>query len=132
MLLLVFGADALPARTAALLPPAATTAAETTLGFGPGFIHIQRPPVELRAVEPAHRILSFLAVGHLNEPETTRLARVTVCENRGALNSAVGGEELKKLLLCSLETKVSDKYLHTWCPLRDRDRLCRTALEPTE
>ena len=65
--------------------------------------------MQLGAVQGVDRRFGFIGVGHFNEREPARLARVTIRDKIYALNGAVVGEDLVDLLLGSTETEVPDE-----------------------
>jgi hypothetical protein len=72
---------------------AAETSTAATLGFGAGFINIQRPAVELRSVERGDRLIRFGGIRHFDEGETTGAAGVAVGYQVDALHTSVRLEE---------------------------------------
>ena len=106
--------EILPARS---FPSATFTGAEaprarTTAGcFGTGFIYIQCSTVEISTIQLSYRRFGSRRFGHFDEREAPRLARVSVGDEIHALHAAVGSERCMKIVLRSLITKISDKYV---------------------
>jgi hypothetical protein len=105
----------LPART---LPSAISAAgAEAPLAgtaarwLGTRFVHIQRPTVEIGAIQLRDGSLGCPRVRHFDECEAARLAGVPVGYEIHALHAAVSGECRMKIVLGRLITEVSDKYV---------------------
>jgi hypothetical protein len=89
----------------------------TTRRFGTRFIYIERSTVEIAAIQLSDRGLGCLWFCHFNEREAARLARVPVRDDTHALHAAVSGESRMKVVLRSLITEISDKYVgHSMYP----------------
>jgi hypothetical protein len=83
----------------------------STRWFGTRFIYIQRSTVEIGAIQLSNRGLGCRRVPHFDEREAARLARVPVRDDIHALHIAVSGERRMKIVLGSLKTEISDKYI---------------------
>ena len=66
----------LPAAARSAVSATATTAA--TIFFGPGFVDIQCPAVQIAAVQPGDGALALTVVAHFHESKTARPSRVPV------------------------------------------------------
>jgi hypothetical protein len=97
--------------TAAFATATTETATAAALGLRPGFVHIEGTAIEFRAVEMSNSCLRSLRIGHFYECETTGLAGVTIRNDIYALHTAVLGECGMQVILRSLITEVSDKYV---------------------
>jgi hypothetical protein len=109
---LIYGV--LPARSfsSAISARAEAPRTRTTSGwFGTGFIYIQRSTVEICAIQLSDGCLSRLRFSHFDKSKTARLARVSVSNDVHALNAAIGSESREKIVLGSLITEISDKYI---------------------
>jgi hypothetical protein len=67
--------------------------------------------VEIGAIQLSNSGLGCCRFRHFDERETARLARVPVCDDIHALHVAVSGERSVKIVLGSLITEISDKYV---------------------
>jgi hypothetical protein len=83
----------------------------TPRSFGTRFIYIQRSTVEIRAIQLSDSGLGCARVRHFDEREATRLARVPVGDDIHAFHAAVSSESRVKIILGSLITEISDKYV---------------------
>ena len=99
--------SAISSSAAAEAPPTGTT----TRGFETRFIYIQRSTVEIGAIQLSNRGLGCRRVPHFDEREAAGLARVPVGDHIHALHLAVSGESCVKIILGSLITEISDKYI---------------------
>jgi hypothetical protein len=93
--------------TGAGAPPTETT----TRWFRTRFIYIQRSTVEIAAIQLSNRGLRCRRVSHFDECESARLARIPVRHDIHSLHLAVSGERRMKIVLRSLITEISDKYV---------------------
>jgi len=104
----------LPARSLSSAISARAEAPRTgtsTRWFGTRFIYIQRSTVEIGAIQLSNRGLGCRRFRHFDEREAARLARVPVRDDIHALHVAVSGERRMKIVLGSLITEISDKYV---------------------
>jgi hypothetical protein len=67
--------------------------------------------VEIGTIQLSYRRLGCLRFGHFDERKAARLARVSVCNDIHALHAAVSGESRMKIILRSVITEISDKYI---------------------
>jgi hypothetical protein len=104
-------ATAAIATAAALATTTTETATAAALGLRPSFIDVQCTAIEFRAVEMSNGCLRSLRIGHFDECETTGLARVTIRNDIYTLHTAILGECGMQVILRSLITEVSDKYV---------------------
>jgi len=110
--------------------PAAVAAAAPARCFGTRFIYVERSAVQFGAVQLRNGRLGCIRIRHFDEGEAAGLARVTIGHDTDALHTAESGESSLKVVLSSLITEISDKYVgHSIDPLFCI-YLCRTALEP--
>src|SRR5262252_5478335 len=102
----------LPATAASAGAPAATTAAEATpataaapitaaatRAWGLRLFDLDRPAVEVRAVEAANGLLGFLGSRHLDEPEAPRTPGVPVGHDTRGLDAADRRESFAQALV---------------------------------
>src|SRR5262249_20180978 len=64
-----------------------------------GLVDRQRPSSQCRPVEPGDRRLGLGAVRHLDKTKAPRAAGFSVCGDLGAVDDAVGFEQLTQLVL---------------------------------
>jgi hypothetical protein len=99
------------------LAPAISAGAEAprtaaTPGWlGTRFVYVQRPAMEIGAIQLGDGGLGCRRVGHFDEGETARLARVPVGDEIHALHAAVSSESRMQIVLGGLITEISDKYV---------------------
>jgi hypothetical protein len=80
----------------AILPRAAaaiSTVARAPLRLRPSFVYVQRPSIEVFAVEPIDRGIPFRFNAHLDECESPGLSRVTVRNDIYPIDRAIWFEE---------------------------------------
>src|SRR6516165_10645682 len=121
----------LPATAASAGAPAATTAAEATAAaaaapiataatraWGLRLFDLDRPAVEVRAVEAANGLLGFLGSRHLDEPEASRTPGVPVGHDTRGLDAADRRESFAQALVGGAEgqTAYQEFDRHVWAP----------------
>jgi hypothetical protein len=105
--------DNLPARSsstiaAGIVPPPAVTA---TGWLRPCFVYVQRSTVEFGTIQLSNGRLGCVRFRHFDEREAARLARLAICDDTHSLHTSVSGESSLKIILGSLITEISDKYV---------------------
>lgn len=109
---IALASSATAAATAASATTATAATATTAGGPGPGFVDVKRPTVEFGAVDRFNSCIGLTAVSHFDEPEATWPTGITVGDDGGLLDLAVGAEQIAKLILCRLVVKVADINFH--------------------
>jgi hypothetical protein len=102
---------ALPAAlSAAAVTAAAATAAGATAATAAGtilrFIDAQRASAHVEAIQRFHCLLCF-RLGHLDETETARAARITIRREGYGFNRAVLCEQIAHLAFCRSKRQVA-------------------------
>jgi hypothetical protein len=97
--------------SSAISARAVAPGATTPRCLGARFIYIQRSTVEIGAIQLSNGRLGCPGFRHFDECEAARLARVPVGDDIHALHAAVSSESRMKILLGSLITEISDKYV---------------------
>jgi hypothetical protein len=93
---------------------AASASAFVSTGVGlPGtrFIYVERPPVQILAVQSGHGLRSFGGIGHLDETEAAGLAAIAIANHASAFNGAEGSECRLQICVSRVERQVADKYV---------------------
>src|SRR5262249_39690691 len=103
----------LPATAARAITAAAPAAAVPPRRGWLGDLDLQRPPVELIAVELSNRLIRCLGRGHLRETETTRAPGVTIGDDRAFVDALDRIEERTESLGGGVEGKAADEKLLT-------------------
>jgi hypothetical protein len=102
---------------ATLTASAAIPATPAASRFRPRFVDVQCPAVEFRAVQMSNSRLRSLRIRHFHKCETAGLPGVTIRNDIYALDAAVCGEGRMQVILRSLITEISDKYVgHSFGP----------------
>src|SRR5579875_441416 len=83
----------------------------TARRFGTRFVYVQRSTVEIGAIQTGNGRFGSCVIAHFDERETAGLARVPVRHDIHSFDAAVSGESCMKIILGSLETEISDKYV---------------------
>jgi hypothetical protein len=111
-------AAATAGSTAATAAAEATTAtaatAEAAIGLGPGFIDIQRAPIESVSIESLNCLIRFRLILHFNEGESPGTAGIAIGHNSGAIDGAVSFEETAYRLFGCVEIQIAyENILHS-------------------
>jgi hypothetical protein len=69
--------------------------------FRPGFVDFEGAPSHFGAVQSGDGLVGFAAVCHLDESETSRLARIPVRDELDARHGSIGREERPERLFLS-------------------------------
>jgi hypothetical protein len=104
----------LPAIVATL---AATAAASRAIRFRTGFVHIQRPAVEVPAIEFVDGAIRFGVIAHLHESKPSRLARIPVRNDAHAIHGSICLKQGSNRTFGCTETQVSYKNILHLGPL---------------
>jgi hypothetical protein len=106
------------AATAATAPAATTTAStERPLGFGTGFVDVQRAAIQLPAIEFRDGAIGICIGAHLDKSETSRLSSVSISNDTDALHCAISFKERPDCILGSSKIEVSyENILHLLFP----------------
>ena len=103
--------------TAGAAPTAIAASASTgaaTLGFGTGFVHVERAASQLGAIEGSDCFITLFGVRHFYETETAGAACVAVGHDADAIHLAVGFEEAAQFFFARIEVEVPNKNVfHT-------------------
>jgi hypothetical protein len=67
--------------------------------------------MKIGAIQMSNRGLRCRRIRHFDKCEAARLARVSVCDDIHPFHATVSGESRMKIVLGTLKTKVSDKYI---------------------
>jgi hypothetical protein len=88
-----------PATVATSASITATASAKRALFPRAGFVDIQRPAIQLAAVESFDCIFSFTGIRHFDEPEATGLTGLAIPDDTDALHRTVLGESGLQVIL---------------------------------
>ena len=106
-----------PPRFRIRAPGPAVATAAATRWFRPGFIYIQCTSVKFGTVQLGNCGLRRIGIGHFDEREAARLSCVAVGDDAHPLHTAIGRESRLQIVLGSLITEISDKYVgHSMYP----------------
>jgi hypothetical protein len=83
-----------PAAPATTGTTATTAATILTPLDGPRFIHLERPPFQVLAIQSSDSCLGCRAIGHLDKAKTSGLAGKFIFDNRGRTHFAVSLKSL--------------------------------------
>src|SRR5437588_11886031 len=86
-----------------------TKPATAACWLGPGFVHVQGPPVEVGSIELRNSGLGIARFRHFDEREATRLTCVTIRNDIDAFYAAIRRESRLEIFLAGLITEISDK-----------------------
>jgi hypothetical protein len=103
-----------PTTGAATTTEASATTAATTeaaVGFGTGFVHVQRTSVQGVAIEGGNGLVRLAFIFHFDECETAGTSGLTICHDSGAVHLAVAFEEAAHALLGCVEIQVAYEYV---------------------
>jgi hypothetical protein len=98
------------AATAAKSAATTSSAAESTTRacfLGTGFVYVESARADLGSVHSADRFISFLVIGHFHKSKTSRLACITVLQNRHVLYLAISRKCLAEFVFGNFEVQVS-------------------------
>jgi hypothetical protein len=100
------------ARTAAAVATAsATTTAGSAVGFRTSFIDVQRPAVQVGAIERRDGLIRLRPVTHFNESKSSSLPGVPVGDDADTVNGAVCFKHGSNRIFGSTEAEVSYKNI---------------------
>jgi hypothetical protein len=105
------------AATAAASATTTTASAERPLGFGTGFVDVQRSAIQLPAIEFRDGAICIGIGAHLDKSETSRLSSVSISNDADALHCAISFKERPDCVLSSSKIEVSyENILHLLFP----------------
>jgi hypothetical protein len=99
------------ATAARIVPASAKSTAATARGLRSCFVDVQSAPIQFSAVQMRNRLLCGLRIGHFHESKATGLPRIAIRYYIYSLDTTIGGESGMQVILRSLITEVSDKYV---------------------
>ena len=88
-----------------------TAAAETAVGFGTGFVHIQCTSVQRVSIESGNSLVRLAFIFHFDECETARTSGFAICHDSGAIHLAIPFEEAADAFFGSIEIQVAYEYV---------------------
>src|SRR5271166_4519204 len=91
-------------------PTATPIAFRAAVGFGPGFVDIDRAATQVRSIEAGDGLIGFLGIRHFDERETAGAACVAVGHQAYPFHGAVCLEGRANGVLRCAEIQVTDKY----------------------
>ena len=95
----------------AALTAGITPAATATVFFRTGFIHVDRPAVQILAIKFEDRPIPFGVVGHFDESEAPGLSGVSVGHDADPINGTVWFKQRSNRIFGSTEAEVSYKNI---------------------
>src|SRR5207302_4579473 len=101
----------LPAATAtaAAVTTAATAAAPSALGLGTSFVHVQRAPPQLRAVQRSDGFLAIFGIRHFDKAKATRTAGVAIGHDRDAVYWSILLKQLSQFVFPRIEIQIPNE-----------------------
>ena len=75
----------------------------------PGLVDVERPALQVRPVQAANGLLRGVVVGHFDETEPARSARLTVRDHLRAHDLPKGGKGITQLVVARVETEVANE-----------------------
>src|SRR5262249_51229431 len=84
----------------------------------------QRPSPDRRPMEPVNGLLGLGSVGHLDKAKAARPARVPIRDDPGALNNAIGLEQLAQLFFGRRIRQIRDVDTHGLTPVALAKEVC--------
>jgi hypothetical protein len=98
--------------TAAAITPAATAAG--VLSFGARFVHVERAPAHLLAIQRCNGFFSILVAGHFHEAEAARAPGIAVGHDADPVHLPEGLKHLPQLVFRCVEAQVPyENILHS-------------------
>jgi hypothetical protein len=97
--------------TAAESASTSASTAESAVGFGTGFIDIQRASVQGVTVEGGNGLVRLAFIFHLDECETAGTSGFTIRHDSGTVDLAISFEEAANGLFGSIEIQVAYEYV---------------------
>jgi hypothetical protein len=103
---------------------AESTASTAAILFGPGFVYVQSPAVQVAPVESGNSVLSLSVVAHFHKSKTTSPAGVAIGNQVYTVNRTELLKHSSEGVFCSVETKVSNENIFHSSLLSE---ICRAA-----
>jgi hypothetical protein len=108
----------LPATTAtaAAITSAATAAAPSALGLGTSFVHVQRTPAQLHAVQSRDSFLAVFGIRHFDKTKATGTPSVAIGHDRDALYWSILFKQLTQFVFPRIEIQIpNEDILQSGC-----------------
>jgi hypothetical protein len=98
-----------PAATATAVPASSPTPAAGTLGLGTSFVHIQRAPAHLRAVQRGNSFLTIFRIRHFDEAKTPGSAGVAIGHDGDPVHRSILLKELAQFVFPRIEIQIPNE-----------------------